>query len=243
MSQYIHAVILAGGKGTRLKPYTTFVPKPLMPIGDLPIIEVVLKQLYGAGVRTVTMAVGHLAQLIQAFVGDGSRYGLKIDYSLEETPLGTAGPLALLRDRLSECEAFFTLNGDILTTLNYEKALAFHRQRGATATICVNQRDAPIEFGVVKTNDQGLLEGYDEKPVLKVEVSMGINIFSPKALEFISQGQFLNIPDLMLSLRAKGEPVYCFRDPCYWLDIGRVEDYQIACEIFEQRRREFLPHG
>lgn len=237
-----HAVILAGGKGTRLKPYTTFVPKPLMPIGDIPIIEVVLKQLRAIGIRRVTLAVGHLAQLIQAFVGDGKNFGMEIDYSFETEPLGTAGPLSLIRSRLEDTEFFLTLNGDVLTTLDYQKAIQFHLEKNAAATICLNRREVNVEFGVIRTAQDGSLLGYDEKPVLRYDVSMGINIFSPRALKQIAPGLSLNIPDLMLKLRDSGESVMCYRDPnCYWLDIGRVEDYHTACEIFEKRRSEFIP--
>jgi NDP-sugar pyrophosphorylase family protein len=237
------ALILAGGKGTRLKPYTTFVPKPLMPIGDLPIIEVVLKQLKHAGISDVTLAVGHLAQLIQSFVGDGTQLGLDIAYSREEQELGTAGPIGLLRSKLIETDAFLTMNGDILTTLNYRRAIDFHFANKATATICVNRRTVAIDFGVIETDDAGRMTGYIEKPVIDYSVSMGINIFSPRVLNFIPQDKFFTIPDLMLSLRAANEPVFCFSEDAYWLDIGRVEDYQTACEVFEARRLEFLPNG
>ena len=242
LSPKIHAVILAGGKGTRLKPYTTFVPKPLMPIGDLPIIEVVLKQLASAGVKNATLAVGHLAQLIQAFVGNGSRFGMNIEYSFEKDPLGTAGPIRLVKQPLSETDLFLTLNGDILTTLNLKHAIDFHIRNKATATICTNRREVPIEFGVIETDLNGRLASYTEKPTLQYEVSMGINIFSPKALAFIPEEGPYNIPELMLALHKAGEPVYCFQEKCYWLDIGRVEDYHIACETFDRRRREFLPN-
>ena len=236
-----HAIILAGGKGTRLKPYTTCLPKPLMPIGDLPIIEVVLKQVRAAGINSVTIAVGHLAQLIEAFVGNGEAYGLKVDYSREETPMGTAGPIGLLRDCLQDVEYFVALNGDVLTTMNLRKAIEFHLAQRAAATICVNRREVPLDFGVIEIGKDGRLDGYREKPVLNYSLSMGINIFSPSVLKWIPDNQFFNIPDLMLTLRDAGEPVYCYQPESYWLDIGRVDDYATACDIFERRRMEFLP--
>jgi NDP-sugar pyrophosphorylase family protein len=234
------AVILAGGKGTRLKPYSTFVPKPLMPIGDMPIIEVVLKQLKRAGVERITMAVGHMAQLIQAFVGDGGRFGLEITYSFETEPMGTAGPLSLMREELSREECFIVMNGDVLTTLDYGRALAFHKAHGGAATICVNARQVPVDFGVIVSDAAGQLSEYREKPVLSYDVSMGVNIFSGRALASLPEGTFFNIPDLMLKLRAEKQKVMCYREDCYWLDIGRVEDYALACEEFERRRWEFF---
>ncbi len=239
----VPVILLAGGKGTRLKPYTTFVPKPLMPIGDFPIIEVILSQLRGFGARKVYIAVGHMAQLIQAFVGDGSKYGLEIEYSPEDAPLGTAGPIAKLRAQLGKSETFVAMNGDVLTTLNYARALKFHQERNPTATICLNRREVPIDFGVIETDGEGQLVGYQEKPVFTHKVSMGVNIFSKAALDFVPDGQFFNIPDLMLAIKNAGQKVLGFEEPCYWLDIGRVEDYSTACEIFEQRRSEFLPNG
>ena len=234
------AVILAGGKGTRLKPYTTFVPKPLMPIGDYPIIEVVLRQLRFFGINEVTIAVGHMAQLIQSFVGDGSRFDMKIDYSEETEPLGTAGPLALLRDRFAQDEEVLVMNGDLLTTLNFRNALEFHRKNQAAATICLNRREVAIDFGVLITDQAGCLKDYQEKPVLSYDVSMGINILSRAALDAIPRGRPFTIPELMLTLSRSGKKVMCFKEPCFWLDIGRVEDYSQACEEFEARRKEFL---
>jgi len=236
-----HAVILAGGKGTRLKPYTTFVPKPLMPIGDVPIIEVILRQLRMAGFQSVTLAVGHMAQLMQAFLGDGSRFGLAIEYSVEEEVLGTAGPIGLLREKLAKFDVVLAMNGDVLTTMDYGAAIAHHLASKADATICLNRRTVAIDFGVIETDPQGFLVGYKEKPMLNYDVSMGINIFSPRAFDLIPKGSFYNIPDLMMDLRKDNRPVATYRGDCYWLDIGRVDDYSTACEIFESRRKEFLP--
>lgn len=237
----VHAVILAGGKGTRLKPFTTSIPKALMPIGDIPIIEVVLKQLRHAGISNVTIAVGHLAQLIQAFVGNGQQFGVNVEYSFEKFPLGTAGPLGLMKKRLAEMDFFLTLNGDLLTTLDYRKAIEFHIDKKAAATICLNRREVQVEFGVIHLDEESSLLNYEEKPMLHYDVSMGINIFSREALDHVTQEQYLNIPDLMLQLKNSGSKVLGYRDPsCYWLDIGRIEDYQTACDTFEKRRKEFL---
>ncbi len=242
LSPKVHAVILAGGEGTRLKPYTTVVPKPLMPVNNIPILEVVLRQLAFAGIGRVTIATGYLANLIEAFVGNGSRWNLEVDYSMEDKPLGTAGPIALIKDRLASCDVVLALNGDILTTLNYSTAIDFHRQKRAAATICVNRRDQFVDFGVIHTDSSGRFERYEEKPTLHYEVSMGINVFSSQALEYLKPAtEFDNIPDLITRLHDSSERVFAFREPCYWLDIGRVDDYTEACRVFDDRQSEFLP--
>lgn len=240
MSDPWQAVILAGGKGTRLRPYTTVIPKPLMPVGDYPILEIILRQLKRAGVAEVILAVGYLSQLFHACFEDGRRFGLDITYSLEDTPLGTAGPLALLIDRLRD--DFLVMNGDLLTTLNYGSLFDAHRRVGAAATIAVCRREVPIDFGVVETGEGSTLERYIEKPVYRFDVSMGINVLKSEAIRpYLRAGEPLDLPTLMMKLRDSGRIVHCFRDPCYWLDIGRVDDYQTANEIFESRRAEFLP--
>ncbi len=242
MSGPAQAVILAGGRGTRLRPYTTVIPKPLMPVGEYPILEILLRQLTHAGIREVFLAVGHMGHLLQAFFQDGQRFGLDITYSFEEAPLGTAGPIALLADRLED--DFLVLNGDLLTTLDYLKLLAAHRSTSAAATIAVCVREVPIDFGVIEMDDRAALTRYIEKPVYRFDVSMGVNVFNMLAVRpFLRAGEYLDIPTLMTRLRESGRLVHCFRDECYWLDIGRVDDYQAAVEIFESRRREFLPDG
>lgn len=234
----LRAVILAGGKGTRLYPYTITFPKPLMPVGDTPILEVVLRQLRYYGVDEAIMAVGHLAELLMAYFGDGEKFGLRISYSRETEPLGTAGPLALIGGLDS---TFFVMNGDVLTTLNYAEMLAFHRQRGAVATIASHQRDARIDLGVIESDAGGWITDYIEKPTFHYQVSMGIYLFEPSVLRFIEKGQRLDFPDLVLKLVAAGEKVqvYPFEGP--WLDIGRPDDYEAATAEFAQLRRDFLP--
>ncbi len=232
------AIILAGGKGTRLHPYTTVIPKPLMPVGDYPILEIILRQLKTAGVTEVIIAVGYLSQLLQAFFQDGSRLGLKLTYSFEEKPLGTAGPIALAIDQLDG--DFIIMNGDLLTTLNYKNLFAHHQKNSAAATIGAYEREVKIDFGVLETKD-GQLERYIEKPTYKFEVSMGVNILNKeKVVPYLKAGDYLDIPDLMIKLRNDGHKVLCYREPCYWLDIGRIDDYQAATEVFESRKKEFL---
>ncbi|WP_045226124.1 sugar phosphate nucleotidyltransferase [Methyloterricola oryzae] len=233
----MHAVILAGGKGTRLRPYTTVLPKPLMPISDMPIIEVVLRQLKSAGVEKVTLAVAYLAELLEAFCLDGSRFGLDISYSREAKELSTAGPLKLI-DGLDD--TFLVMNGDLLTTLDYRKLRDFHKSENAAATIAVHRRTVKIDFGVVKTNGHHLLDSYIEKPEFDYRVSMGINVLEPRALKYIEYEEALGMPDLMLRLKDAGEKVCTYEEPCTWYDIGRIEDYDLAVDGFCKKRSDFL---
>ena len=234
----MRAVILAGGKGTRLKPYTTVLPKPLMPVGDMPILEVVLRQLKAAGVTRVTLAVGYLAELLQAFFGNGSRIGLQIDYSMETTPLGTVGPLTLIRGL---DDTFLMMNGDILTDLDFNELVSYHRKRGALATIATYVRQVKIDFGVIKTDSSGMLTDYVEKPEYRYQVSMGIYVFEPALLGYLKPGERLDFPDLVKNLLAAGKPVAAYPFSGYWLDIGRPDDYARAIEEFEAHYRDFLP--
>lgn len=234
------AVILAGGKGTRLAPYTTVFPKPLMPLGDTPILEIVLRQLAICGFSRVTLAVGHLAELIEAFFGDGSKLGIKVDYSREENPLGTAGPLGLLTDLT---EPFLVMNGDVLTTLDYGTFLAEHMESGAAASVATKKRSTRIDFGIVDTDASGDITGYIEKPEQEYRVSMGVYAFSPEVLEQVGQGERLDFPDLILRLLAAGKRVRSVAFEGYWLDIGRHDDFARAQEEFEAMKSRFLPQG
>lgn len=227
------AVILAGGRGTRLAPYTTVFPKPLMPIHEQPILEIVLKQLKQYNISEVILAVGYLAELIQAYFGQGEKIGIDITYSREQEPLGTAGPLSLLQDQLTE--TFLTMNGDILTSLNFAKLLSYHRQNNAMATIAVHERTVNIDYGVIEINDDKTLRDYIEKPQLKYLVSMGINVFEPSVLRFIPPGEPLDIPDLIKVIQKNGGKISCYLSDDYWLDIGRHEDYQRALDEYPSK--------
>jgi len=220
------AVVLAGGKGTRLRPYTVAFPKPLMPVGNMPILEIIIKQLKIHGINEVILAVGHLAELIMTYFGDGSKFGIKIRYSREDEPLGTAGPLSLLRDELDD--TFIVMNGDILTTLNYSELIEFHKKNGAIATIALNRRDVYIDFGVVKIDGALNIVDYIEKPTLHYLVSMGVYVFEPKVLDYIPYKKKFDFPDLVKRLIEAGEKVKGFVYDGYWLDIGRPEDYEKA---------------
>jgi NDP-mannose synthase len=230
------AVILAGGKGSRLAPYTTVLPKPLMPIVDTPILEIVLKQLKRSGFDDVVIAVGHLASLIRTYFGDGSELGIRISYAHESTPLGTAGPLANI-DTLTE--TFLVMNGDILTDLDYADLVKHHRDSGAIMTIATHKRTVKIDFGVLEIVD-GAVSKYVEKPHLDYVVSMGIYVMEPRVRSFIKQGEYLDLPDLVRMLLTSGEQVKAYPFDGRWLDIGRQEDFNEAQVRFEEDRDHFL---
>lgn len=235
------AVILAGGLGTRLRPYTTVLPKPLMPVGDRPVLDVVIRQLHRDGFDHITIATGYLAELIEAFFRDGERYGVAIDYFREEVPLGTVGALALLGGL---DEDFLVMNGDVLTDLSYGELLEAHIASGAAATIAVHRKEVQISLGVLGFDDPAApdrLTNYYEKPRIDYEASMGVYCFSPRVLEHIEPDVRLDFPDLMLRLVAAGELVLGARRDAFWLDIGRPEDYEEAQEAFERMRDRLIP--
>jgi NDP-sugar pyrophosphorylase family protein len=235
----MRAVVLAGGRGTRLAPYTIAFPKPLVPIGEIPIIEIVLRQLRWHGIREVIISVGYLAELIQAyFVTRGGIPGLEIKYLREDRPLGTAGAIGLLGP---EEDDLLVMNGDILTTLDMAQMMEFHRQRKPALTIAVYPRTVRIDLGVLEIDGENVVRGYAEKPTLSYQCSMGIYLYSPRAVRAIEPGERLDFPDLVLRLLNAGETVLGYQSECYWLDIGRREDYERALEEFPQRRLEFLP--
>lgn len=219
------AVVLCGGKGMRLRPYTSVLPKPLMPVGDRPILEIVISQLRRAGIDRVTMAVGYLASLIQAYFGDGQRFGVTIDYSMEDKPLGTAGPLSLIARPSSD---FLVMNGDVLTDLDYGELLERHRRSGAIATVPVYHKKVEITLGVLDLTEDGRVTGYTEKPTLFYPVSTGIYCFRPEVLDYLRRGEPCDVPDLVVRLIEAGEEVRGVPVEGYWLDIGRHEDYEIA---------------
>jgi NDP-sugar pyrophosphorylase family protein len=234
----MRAIILAGGKGTRLAPYTTVLPKPLMPIGEMPILEIVIRQLERHGFDDLTLAVGYLAELLMAYCGDGSKFNVKLGYSREEQPLGTAGPIALVPDLN---DTFLVMNGDLLTTIDYSAMLKYHRERGALATIACYQRDVKIDLGVIEIGPDNWVANYIEKPTYHYAVSMGIYLFEPAVLKYIKPNQRLDLPDLVMNLMKAEQRVNVFNFDGYWLDIGRHDDYEKAIEEFSAHRVEFLP--
>jgi NDP-sugar pyrophosphorylase family protein len=233
----MQAVILAGGKGTRLRPYTMTIPKPLLPLGDMPILEVVLRQLASAGISRVIVTLGHLAHLFTALIGNGAKFGLKIDYCMEREPLGTAGPLRLI-DHLDE--HFLVMNGDVLTTLDYKDLFNTHINENAWSTIAICRREVDIDYGVIEIREDGSLDKYDEKPTIPYYVSMGINILSRKCVKYIPESGKFDMPQLMMAMRNAGQKVICYRTDCYWQDIGRFDDYQQASEDFLNDPQRFI---
>lgn len=232
------AVILAGGRGTRLEPYTISIPKPLVPLGDVPVLEIVLRQLRAAGVTRIVLSLGHMSPVFTGFLQRWNRSRIEIDCVVEEEPLGTAGPIALV-DRLDD--DFIVMNGDLLTTLDYRRLFELHTAGDAWATIAVSRREMAVDYGVVRLTPGGDLADYVEKPVIGYEVSMGINVLSRRCLDFIPRGRRFDIPDLVLALRDAGNRVACHRTDCYWQDIGRLPDLRQATADFTSAPERFLP--
>lgn len=234
----MHAVILAGGKGVRLRPYTTALPKPLVPIGDQhAILEIVLRQLSASGFTHCTLAIGHLGEIIRAYVGDGSQWGLHVTYATEDSPLGTIGPLLSLREQLPE--TFLVMNGDILTDLDYADVLHRHRESKAPLTIATYARKVHIDFGVL-TTDASKVVAFTEKPSMDYRVSMGVYGLSRDTLDTYTPGLPLGFDELVLDLLAAGSPPHAYEFDGYWLDIGRPDDYDRANAEFTSRKSLLL---
>lgn len=234
----MRAVILAGGEGTRLRPYTTVLPKPLMPVGNYPIAETLVRQLRHHGVRDITFAVGYLHQLIEAYFGDGKNWRVNITYLREEQPLGTAGPLAKLQ---AFSEPLIVLNGDILTDLDFAQLYKVHLDSNADITIAGYNKRVKIDLGVLESDDNQRLIDYIEKPEYSFRVSMGVYVFSPAVLQFIPPDERFDFPDLVHKLLKCGRKVQIYPFNGIWLDIGRTEDYASASEVFEQNLDLLLP--
>jgi NDP-mannose synthase len=225
----------------RLRPYTAVLPKPLMPVGDRPILDVIVRQLKRHGFERLTIVTGHLAELIEAFFGSGERHGVAIDYFREDEPLGTVGALRLIDDL---DEHFLVMNGDVLTDLDFADLLDSHAADGSVATIAAHKRDVRVSLGVLQFDhdaEPDRLTGYVEKPTYHYEVSMGVYAFSRRVLDYIEPGRRLDFPDLMLKLIDAGERVRARRSEHLWFDIGRHDDYETAVEEFERLRPRFLP--
>jgi len=234
----MRAVVLAGGKGTRLAPYTFVFPKPMMPIGDRTILEILFAQMKRAGINHVTLAVGHLAGLMSAYFQNGERYDLDITYSYESKPLGTAGPLANIPNL---DKTFLVTNGDILTQLNIADLFKFHREQGGICTIAMHERKVKIDLGVIELNQGYEITGYVEKPSFDYKVSMGLYVFEPRVMDFIPKDEYLDFPDLIKKLIAAGERVIGYPYDGYWQDLGNPGDYSQATRDFENMRSQFIP--
>ncbi|HEV2079634.1 MAG TPA: sugar phosphate nucleotidyltransferase [Allosphingosinicella sp.] len=224
----MRAVILAGGKGTRLMPLTENLPKPLVPVGGVPILEIIVRQLRHFGITDLTLSVGHLHGLLESHFGNGSGWDIGIDYSHEADPLGTAGPIALV-ERLSN--PFLVLNGDLLCSMDYGALIEVHRASGASVTIASYPKEVKIELGVLETDGDRLID-YVEKPVIPYRVSMGIYAMSPEVVGRIPKGQRFDLPDLIKRLIAEGEWINLYRFDGYWRDIGTMDEYAAANEEF-----------
>jgi len=236
----MRVVIMAGGAGRRLLPYTSVLPKPLMPVGDRPILDIVLRQLKRHGFNRITISVGHLAELIMAFFADGSRWGLSIDYAIEDEPLGTMGPVTQIEGLT---EPFIVMNGDLLTDIDYRDLYAHHCRNKTGLTVATYEKPVDISLGVLELDQDTQVVGFREKPTLTFTVSMGIYVLSPSLVEVIPKGKHFGFDDLMYAMLASKIPIQCYRHSGLWLDIGRREDYDNATEVFEQSRARLLPDG
>jgi len=222
----MEVVILAGGKGTRLQPYTTVLPKPLMPVGGRPILGIMIEQLKRAGVKRITMAVSHMAEIIMAVFRDGEQYGLEIVYSIEPVPLGTIGPLRLIKDLPQD---FLLMNGDLLTNLDYAALYRVHKESGCLLTTSACQREVKIDFGVLQVDlDKGTVVGFQEKPLLRLDVSMGIHAMNRGLLDKVPAGVPYGMDNLTMDMLRRNDRINIYPFSGYWLDIGRPDDFERA---------------
>jgi NDP-sugar pyrophosphorylase family protein len=234
----VRAVILCGGAGTRLRPFTTTIPKPLAPVGEKPILEILLGQLARAGCERATLAVSRSAELLRAFFGDGARYGVAVDYSVEERPLGTVGPITLVGDLPPD---FLVVNGDILTDIDLRALFERHLARGNDATVPACRRRVHVDFGVVRADAGGRLLEFTEKPTLEVDVSMGVYCLSRRLVERLPRGEPYGFDRLMIDGIARGDRIDVVPFEGFWLDIGRPEDYDRANEVYPSLRARLDP--
>jgi NDP-mannose synthase len=235
-----HAVILAGGRGTRLRPYTVTLPKPLVPVSDMPILEIIIRQLVAAGFRSATIAVNHQAELIRAFFGDGAKWGMALSYSLEQQPLGTMGPLKIMHGLP---EHFLVMNGDVLTDLKFDAFFDSHLESGALYTISGVARTQPIDFGVLHVSETGSLTAFEEKPKIGYTVSMGVYAVSRDVLPWIPSNMAFGFDQLMQALLAAKRDVKVRIHEGFWMDIGRPDDYQDVCEQWPELSKRLLPNS
>jgi NDP-sugar pyrophosphorylase family protein len=235
----MRAVILAGGRGTRLAPYTTVVPKPLLPVGDKPILEIVCRQLVHAGFDRITLSLGYMSEYFKTFLAQhrSLRRLVDIDFVEEDEPTGTAGSLASIPDLEG---TFLVMNGDILTDLSFTSLLEHHHRSEACVTIATHRKTVKIDLGILELQ-QDEVRGYIEKPTMSYPVSMGIYVYDERVLEFIEPGKYLDFPNLVLDLIQRKQKVAAYENNASWLDLGRYEDFQEACRIFEDREAQYIP--
>ncbi|MFI5396467.1 MAG: sugar phosphate nucleotidyltransferase [Candidatus Binatia bacterium] len=233
----MQAVILAGGKGRRLRPYTAVFPKPLMPLGDRPILEILIQQLAQQGINDIYIAVGHLAELVMTFFGDGRNLGVRIQYVREDTPLSTAGALGLLDGELQG--TFLVLMGDVLTDLRFQDLVRYHHEQQAAATVSLALRKVELDFGLVDIGEDRNVVGWREKPILEYLVSMGIYALDSSVTRTVPRGVQYGFPELVLQLLADERRVRAYVHDGYWLDIGRPQDYETAIQYMEEHPEMF----
>lgn len=228
-----HAFILAGGLGTRLRPHTLVLPKPLLPLGSEAIIERVLRSLHEAGLTHVTVSLGYLGHLVEAVIGDGSRFGLVVGYTRETTPLGTAGALALIPFDVADDDSVLVINGDTLSSLDLRALLDWFEGTDADAALVCVRRDVQIDYGVVQVAADGQLVAIDEKPITTNTLSTGINVLRGRVLNRLASGH-TDMPDFLMSLVSDGLSVLCRVEDILWMDLGRVEDLAAANELIRE---------
>lgn len=230
-------VILAGGQGSRLRPYTTVLPKPLLPLGDVPILEIIIRQLKFYGLTRIVVSTGYLAQLIEAYCGNGKQWGVDIRYVHEHKPLGTAGALKLVTHLEDN---FLVINGDTLTDMDFAAFLKWHARRKAMASIVIKERKIKNDFGVIDFDGHDNLLAYHEKPQQQCFVSIGVNALNIKAKQLIKPAELIGMPDLMLRIKEKKHPVLCYQMHDTWLDLGRLEDLETAQDLFTHQKKKFI---
>jgi len=232
------AIILAGGQGTRLRPYTVVLPKPLMPVGDYPVLEIIIRQLAYYGFEHITLTVNHQAEIIKAFFGDGSKWNIKIDYSFEDKPLSTMGPLKLIHDLPDD---FLIMNGDVITDLDFNWFYDFHKKAKKIFSIAAFSRTEISEYGVLKTNSNNILTAFVEKPKSDITVSMGIYMAKRDILDHIPPDIAYGFDKLMIALLTKQKKVLIHKHTGYWLDIGRPDDYMKAIDDLDILKEKIMP--
>jgi NDP-sugar pyrophosphorylase family protein len=221
------AIILAGGKGTRLKPYTISLPKPLVPLGDKPILERIILQLKLHGFTHITITLNHMAEIIKAYFNDGSKWNVKIDYTLEEEPLSTMGPLTLVKDLPKN---FLVMNGDVLTDLNFSEFFNEHENKNSLFTIASHRRIEKIDYGLLHQDKYNKLTKFEEKPSYDFLVSMGVYMLNRSIMDYIPKNTFFGFDHLMYKLLEVKKPATVYEYSGFWLDIGRPSDYETAIE-------------
>lgn len=227
----MQAIILAGGLGTRLHPFTQVIPKPLLPVGDRSVLEIQIEHLKKYGINEIYFAANYKADLLKTYFGHGKKYGVKINYSIEQKRLGTCGPISLLKDKLHD--SFLVLNGDVLTNIDLSKAYNYHIEKGGMITVVSKDVTFPLSYGNLKTKNDRVIK-IVEKPDIKVEITVGIYFMSTKIFEYIPYNKQFGMDDLIKKLIKEKEEIFRYKMDEYWIDIGKMEDYNKAQEDYER---------